>query len=86
MPRSIRTSVTRRSVIAGSLVSAAALALAACGSKGSSGGSAGSVKGIEVKDGVATITIGATPQPHVTILQWVQDNLAAGAGLSLNIK
>ena len=86
MPRSIRTSVTRRSVIAGSLVSAAALALAACGSKGSSGGSAGSVKGIEVKDGVATITIGATPQPHVTILQWVQDNLAAGVGLSLDIK
>ena len=35
---------------------------------------------------MATITIGATPQPHVTILQWVQDNLAAGAGLSLDIK
>ena len=82
MPRSIRPSITRRSVLAGSLVSAVALALTACGSKGS----AGSVKGIEVKDGVATITIGATPQPHVTILQWVQDNLAAGAGLSLDIK
>ena len=27
-----------------------------------------------------------SPGPHVTILQWVQDNLAAGAGLSLNIK
>ena len=83
MPRSIRPSITRRSVLAGSLVSAIALALAACGSKGSADGS---VKGIEVKDGVATITIGATPQPHVTILQWVQDNLAAGAGLSLDIK
>lgn len=83
MPRSIRPSITRRSVLAGSLVSAVALALTACGSKGSA---AGSVKGIEVKDGVATITIGATPQPHVTILQWVQDNLAAGAGLSLDIK
>ena len=87
MPRSIRPSITRRSVLAGSLVSAVALALTACGSKNSSGGSTGgSVKGIEVKDGVATITIGATPQPHVTILQWVQDNLAAGAGLSLDIK
>ena len=74
MPRSIRPSITRRSVLAGSLVSAVALALTACGSKGSADGS---VKGIEVKDGVATITIGATPQPHVTILQWVQDNLAA---------
>ena len=83
MPRSIRPSITRRSVLAGSLVSAVALALTACGSEGSA---AGSVKGIEVKDGVATITIGATPQPHVTILQWVQDNLAAGAGLSLDIK
>ena len=83
MPRPIRPSITRRSVLAGSLVSAVALALTACGSKGSADGS---VKGIEVKDGVATITIGATPQPHVTILQWVQDNLAAGAGLSLNIK
>lgn len=83
MPRSIHPSITRRSVLAGSLVSAVALALTACGSKGSADGS---VKGIEVKDGVATITIGATPQPHVTILQWVQDNLAAGAGLSLDIK
>ena len=83
MPRFIRPSITRRSVLAGSLVSAVALALTACGSKGSADGS---VKGIEVKDGVATITIGATPQPHVTILQWVQDNLAAGAGLSLDIK
>ena len=83
MPRSIRPSITRRSVLAGSLVSAVALALTACGSKGSADGS---VKGIEVKDGVATISIGATPQPHVTILQWVQDNLAAGAGLSLDIK
>ena len=83
MPRSIRPSITRRSVLAGSLVSAVALALTACGSKDSADGS---VKGIEVKDGVATITIGATPQPHVTILQWVQDNLAAGAGLSLDIK
>ena len=83
MLRSIRPSITRRSVLAGSLVSAVALALTACGSKGSADGS---VKGIEVKDGVATITIGATPQPHVTILQWVQDNLAAGAGLSLDIK
>lgn len=83
MPRPIRPSITRRSVLAGSLVSAVALALTACGSKGSADGS---VKGIEVKDGVATITIGATPQPHVTILQWVQDNLAAGAGLSLDIK
>jgi len=83
MPRSIRPSITRRSVLAGSLVSAVALALTACGSKDSADGS---VKGIEVRAGAATTPIGATPQPHVTILQWVQDNLAAGAGLSLDIK
>ena len=39
MPRSIRPSITRRSVLAGSLVSAVALALTACGSKGSADGS-----------------------------------------------
>ena len=52
MPRSIRPSITRRSVLAGSLVSAVALALTACGSKGSADGS---VKGIEVKDGVVYV-------------------------------
>ena len=42
--------------------------------------------GIKVSGDTATITVGATPQPHVTILQWIQDNLAADAGLSLEIK
>ena len=71
------TSISRRTALAGGLVTAVALSLAACGS-----GSGG----IRVSGGTATITIGATPKPHVTILQWVQDNLAADAGLSLDIK
>ena len=68
--------ISRRTALVGGLVSATSLALAACGSNG----------GIDVKNGVATIAIGATPQPHATILRWVQDNLAADAGLSLDIK
>ena len=74
------TSISRRTVLAGGLTAAAALTLAACG-KSSSG-----VDGIKVSGDTATITVGATPQPHVTILQWIQDNLAADAGLSLEIK
>lgn len=73
-------SISRRAALAGSLATAATLTMAACSGSGS-----GAVDGIEVKDGVATIKIGATPQPHVTILQWVQDNLAAGVGLNLDI-
>lgn len=83
------TTITRRSVLAGGLASAVALTLAAC-SGGSSddtatGGTGAAVDGISVDGDTATITIGATPQPHVTILQWVQDNLAADAGINLNI-
>ena len=74
------TSISRRTVLAGGLTAAAALTLAACG-KSSSG-----VDGIKVSGDTAAITVGATPQPHVTILQWIQDNLAADAGLSLEIK
>lgn len=82
-------SISRRTALVGGLASATALTLAACGSKNGDKGSSGSdgaVDGITVSDGVATITIGASPQPHVTILQWVQDNLASDAGLNLDIK
>lgn len=80
-------SISRRAALAGGLATAAALTLAACSGSDSGSGSdsSGAVDGVTVEGGVATIKIGATPQPHVTILQWVQDNLAAGAGLSLDI-
>lgn len=42
-------------------------------------------KGITVSGDTATIKIGASPEPHVTILQWVQDNLTKGTGISLDI-
>ena len=83
------TSISRRTVLTGGLATAAALSLAACGKASESSGSSdagAAVDGITVSGDTATIAIGATPEPHVTILQWVQDNLAADAGLSLDIK
>ncbi|MDO4900483.1 MetQ/NlpA family ABC transporter substrate-binding protein [Actinomyces sp.] len=71
--------ISRRSAVVGGLASALALTLAACS------GDSGGVGGISVDGDTATISIGATPEPHVTILQWVQDNLAADAGLKLDI-
>ena len=69
------SSISRRSVIAGGLATAAALTLAACGSK----------TGMTEKNGVTTISIGASPQPHAAILKWVQDNLTEGTGIKLDI-
>ena len=75
------SSISRRTVIAGGLATAAALTLAACSKSGK-----GEVKGIKVDGDTATITIGATPKPHVEILKWVQDNLTKGSGIKLDIK
>ena len=55
--------ISRRTVIAGGLATAAALTLVACGSK--SGKKRRNVQGIKVDGNTATITIGATPKPHV---------------------
>ena len=77
------SSISRRTVIAGGLATAAVLTLAACGSKSGKGGD---VQGIKVDGSTATITIGATPKPHVEILQWVRDNLTEGSGIKLDIK
>lgn len=81
------STLTRRSVIAGGLVSALALTLASCGGSDSSmsSGESGSVDGITVDGETTTIKIGATPNPHVEMLQWIQDNLAEAAGLKLDI-
>ncbi|WP_103061999.1 MetQ/NlpA family ABC transporter substrate-binding protein [Actinomyces qiguomingii] len=71
--------ISRRSALVGGVASAVALTLSACS------GNSGGVDGISVDGDTATISIGATSQPHAQILQWVQDNLAADAGLSLDI-
>lgn len=72
------TPINRRTLFA-SGAGFAALALSACGAGG------GSASGPEENNGVTTIAIGASPQPHAEILQYVQDNLAADAGLELKI-
>ena len=61
---------------------AAALALSACG------GSDASSESVDTLDPAnpVTLTVGASPLPHAQILQYVADNLAADAGLELEIK
>ncbi|GAA4874530.1 MetQ/NlpA family ABC transporter substrate-binding protein [Kitasatospora terrestris] len=55
-----------------------ALTLAACGSDSSTGGASA--------DPNKALTVVASPTPHAQILQYVKDNLAASAGLKLDIK
>lgn len=68
---------TRRTTLAATGAGVAALALSACG--------AGGTEGPQEEDGVTTIRIGASPAPHGEILAFVQENLAADAGLALEI-
>ena len=56
---------------------AAALVLSAC-SSGSTGSSSSS-------NGATTITVAASPSPHAKILKYVDENLAADAGIDLDI-
>lgn len=65
------------------LAAATALALTACGSDAEAGEdtTAGSTEG-----GLTTLVVGASPTPHAEILEFVQENLAADAGLDLQIK
>lgn len=69
-------------------IAATALALTACSAAGgktdqtaSSGATSGDATGA-----VETLVVGASPSPHAKILQFIQENLAAEAGLNLDIK
>ena len=66
---------------AAALVAVPALALSACGAvkDDAEGPAAGD-------GGVTTITVGASPTPHAKILEFVDKELAAEAGLDLEIK
>jgi D-methionine transport system substrate-binding protein len=66
------------------LATAATLALAACGSATTSDATSASTAGASA-GAVTRLTIGASPVPQAQILQFVQDNLAKGAGLNLKI-
>ena len=64
-----------RSVAALALAAVASLGLAAC-----SGGSTSSTP-----SDVNTLKVGATPSPHAKILNYINDNLAADAGIKLEV-
>ncbi|THV24474.1 MetQ/NlpA family ABC transporter substrate-binding protein [Glycomyces paridis] len=66
----------RRALIGGSVAAATALALAACGSDEPS----------EPTETNGTVTVAATSVPHAQILQFVQDELAEDAGLTIEIE
>ncbi len=68
-----------RSIAAVSAV--ALIALSAC----SSTEPAESASGESETGGVTTIRVGASPSPHAKILQYIDDNLAADAGIDLDI-
>lgn len=72
----------RKTLGALALTAAATLALTACSSSDASeDATAGTTE-----NGVTSLTIGASPTPHAEILEFVQDNLAADAGLDLTIE
>lgn len=60
---------------------AAALALAGC--SGSTTPTSDSAAAAD--SGVVTLTVGASPSPHAKILQYIDDNLAADAGIDIEI-
>jgi len=66
---------------AAAVLSAAALVMAGC-----AGGDTGATDDATGSNGVTTIAIGASPVPHAEILQFVQDELAADAGIELDIR
>lgn len=74
------SSFSRRGLVAG-LALVVATSLTACGAGG------GDSSGPEADDsGVTKLVIGASPTPHAKILEYVDKELAAKAGLDLDIK
>jgi D-methionine transport system substrate-binding protein len=77
----IPTRTLRRAAVA----AAAALALTGCA--GSDAGEAeAEATSAPTEGGVTTLVVGASPTPHAEILEFVQENLAADAGLELQIE
>ena len=71
----------RKSLTLAATAVAAALTLSACGGSDAST----SVDTLDPANPV-TLTVGASPMPHAQVLAFVADNLAADAGLELDIK
>ncbi|MFT0847007.1 MetQ/NlpA family ABC transporter substrate-binding protein [Actinomycetaceae bacterium L2_0104] len=66
------------------LAAVSALTLSACGNSDSEGDSESSAT--SGGSGVTTIVVGASPVPHSEILNYVSENLAADAGIEIEIK
>ncbi|HZL05179.1 MAG TPA: MetQ/NlpA family ABC transporter substrate-binding protein [Coriobacteriia bacterium] len=64
------------------LAAAAALSLAACSSSTTDDGTAAATDG---SADVVTLTVGASPVPHAQILEYIDKNLAADAGIDIEI-
>ena len=70
-----------RSFAALALAAVASLGLAACGGGATSSDASGSGSTADV----VTLTVGATPSPHAKILNYINDNLAADAGIKIKV-
>lgn len=70
-----------RQILAASAAAALALGLSACSS---SADKADSTNGADAS-GVVTLKVGASPSPHAKILKYIDENLAAEAGIDLDI-
>ena len=69
-----------RSFAALALAAVASLGLTACGGSSSTSSDASGSS-----SDVVTLTVGATPSPHAKILNYVNDNLAADAGIKIKV-
>lgn len=72
----------KRTVRTAAVLTATALVMAGCADD--DGGTADGPT--PAADGVTTVVVGASPVPHAEILQFVQDELAADAGLDIEIR
>ncbi|MBK8462204.1 MAG: ABC transporter [Nigerium sp.] len=63
---------------------AAAMTLTACGGPATGEKPGGAASGTP-DGGLTTVTVGASPLPHAKILEFIQGNLAADAGIDLKI-
>lgn len=74
-----------RKYLTAATIAAAAMALTACGSTPAAAPStSGAAPGTSAA-AATLVTVGASPTPHAKILQFIQDNLAAKAGITVKI-
>ncbi len=73
----------KRTVRTAAVLSAAALVMAGCAGGGDDVQPSGRAT---AEDGAVVVVVGASPVPHAEILQFVQDELAADAGIELQIR